>query len=68
VKVGLKGEKFHVYTEDGSAKVQWKQYRDSKSQPLTWYKVEQQNGKIVLAQNITQNFQSLRYFISTGLI
>jgi hypothetical protein len=37
-QVGLKGEKFHVYTEDGSAKVQWKQYRDSKSQPLTWYK------------------------------
>ncbi|EFH65401.1 hypothetical protein ARALYDRAFT_476906 [Arabidopsis lyrata subsp. lyrata] len=37
-QVGLKGEKYHVYTEDGAKKVQWKQYRDSKSQPLTWYK------------------------------
>ncbi|KAF8092636.1 hypothetical protein N665_0407s0016 [Sinapis alba] len=37
-QVGLHGENVHVYTDDGAATVQWKQYTDSNSQPLTWYK------------------------------
>ncbi|CAN8234206.1 unnamed protein product [Cochlearia groenlandica] len=37
-QVGLHGEQVHVYTDNGASKVQWKQYRESTSQPLTWYK------------------------------
>ncbi|CAN6999405.1 unnamed protein product [Brassica oleracea var. botrytis] len=35
-EVGLHGEQVNVYTDHGAATVQWKQYTDSKSQPLTW--------------------------------
>ncbi|KAL0826019.1 hypothetical protein Bca101_049696 [Brassica carinata] len=38
-EVGLHGEQVNVYTDHGAATVQWKQYTDSKSQPLTWYHI-----------------------------
>ncbi|KAL1214573.1 Beta-galactosidase 16 [Cardamine amara subsp. amara] len=74
-QVGLQGEKFHVYTENGAAKVQWKHYRDSQSQPLTWYKAsfDTPEGKDPVALNLGSmgkgaawvNGQSIgRYWVS----
>ncbi|CAH2067723.1 unnamed protein product [Thlaspi arvense] len=73
--VGLHGEQVHVYTDPGAAKVQWKQYRDYKTQPLTWYKAsfDTPEGKYPVALNLGSmgkgeawvNGQSIgRYWVS----
>ncbi|GMY05449.1 beta-galactosidase 13-like [Fagus crenata] len=36
-QVGLQGEKFHVYTQSGSHRIQWKNAK-GKGHALTWYK------------------------------
>lgn len=39
MKVGLTGEKLHIYTSPGSGKVRWSRLGSSGRGPLTWYKV-----------------------------
>ncbi|ESQ27378.1 hypothetical protein EUTSA_v10018129mg [Eutrema salsugineum] len=74
-QVGLHGEQVHVYTDNGAAKVKWKQYRDYNSQPLTWYKAsfDTPEGKDPVALNLGSmgkgeawvNGQSIgRYWVS----
>ncbi|KAF6166452.1 hypothetical protein GIB67_038189 [Kingdonia uniflora] len=62
-KVGMEGEKLKVFTQGGSHRVEWTDYKEGSGQPLTWYKTyfDEPEGESPVALNLSSMGKGFAY-------